>query len=417
MSEPGVVTVQELKKMLDAREVDLVFDLRNPGRIHFLELEGRAPVDALNIPQEDFVGEEGSLSLRPSFRAFAQSAFPHSQQIAKIPAIRDHTSCLLSGFIVFFQSNRAATISTCEERMPLSKGTLWKRLVETTEQALACGALLPVATNEAFIEDGGIRFFVRVLSSLRLKDEARSRQDADAKAGKKANPFLPPERELTVGAITETHTAILNKFNVVEHHLLIVTNHFEDQDLLLTLRDFEALWLCMTEYDSLGFYNGGREAGASQQHKHLQLVPLPLAPGGPAVPIDSLLPRSGPRNSPKTVPAFSFLHSFVRLDPGPAIPSGNAARKLFELYALMLRQVNLTPPDPNKPTTQSRPYCLLVTREWMLLVPRSREFFEDISFNSLAFAGSLFVRNEAQLRRLKAYGPLNALKAVAIEKT
>jgi ATP adenylyltransferase len=48
----------------------------------------------------------------------------------------------------------------------------------------------------------------------------------------------------------------------------------------------------------------------------------------------------------------------------------------------------------------------------MLLVPRSREHFGEISFNSLAYAGSLFVWNEDLLERLKEYGPLNALREV-----
>ena len=32
----------------------------------------------------------------------------------------------------------------------------------------------------------------------------------------------------------------------------------------------------LAEFDGLGFYNGGETAGASQPHKHLQIVPLPL---------------------------------------------------------------------------------------------------------------------------------------------
>lgn len=159
--------------------------------------------------------------------------------------------------------------------MPLEKGTLWANIVETTERALKSGALLPVPTDYTFIEDGGIRFFVRVLAGLKLKDEAKKNEKVAAKAGRTINPFLPPEKELLVADITDTHLAVLNKFNVVEHHLLLVTRSFEDQEMLLTLKDLEALWLCMAEYDSLAFYNGGREAGASQQHKHLQLVPLP----------------------------------------------------------------------------------------------------------------------------------------------
>jgi ATP adenylyltransferase len=126
-----------------------------------------------------------------------------------------------------------------------------------------------------------MRFFVRMQTGLQRKDEARKKQDSASKAGKNANPFLPPEKNLTVGDISDTHIAVLNKFNVVEHHLLIVTRAFEDQDMLLTFADFEALWTCMTEYECLAFYNGGREAGASQPHKHLQMAPLPLAPEGP----------------------------------------------------------------------------------------------------------------------------------------
>jgi ATP adenylyltransferase len=52
----------------------------------------------------------------------------------------------------------------------------------------------------------------------------------------------------------------------------------------------------------------------------------------------------------------------------------------------------------------------------MLLVPRSKEHFEDISFNSLAFAGSLFVQDKQQLARLKTFGPMNALRSVTIPK-
>src|SRR5512142_595358 len=137
----------------------------------------------------------------------------------------------------------------------MKKGSLWERVVTTTRHALESGKLVPVPTDYAFVEEGGVRFFVRVLASLRRKDEARQKQETDSGGGAPANPFLPPEKDLTVADITDTHLAILNKFNVVEHHLLIVTREFEDQGTLLTRRDFEALWLCMAEYDGLGFYN------------------------------------------------------------------------------------------------------------------------------------------------------------------
>ncbi len=288
----------------------------------------------------------------------------------------------------------------------LEKGSLWHSLVRTTEHALKSGALRSFPTGHAFIEDGGVRFFVRVLASLREKTVARTKQDAD--------PFLPPEKDLTVADITDTHVAVLNKFNVVDHHLLIVTRRFEDQDSLLTLTDFEALWLCMAEYNSLGFYNGGREAGASQQHKHLQMVPLPLAPAGPPVPIAPLLPAPGSIAAIGTIPAFSFLNSYVRLRPDTVDTPREAAIETFELYTAMLKSVGMNAPGTSTITRQSQPYCFIVTREWMLLVPRTREHFEDISLNSLAYAGSFFVWNKEQLARLRDFGPINALRTVSM---
>jgi ATP adenylyltransferase len=290
----------------------------------------------------------------------------------------------------------------------MEKGTLWRSIVRTRSQAIASGSLQTFPTVHSFIEDGGVRFFVRVLASLREKSVARSKQNAD--------PFLPPEKDLTVADITDTHIAVLNKFNVLDHHLLIVTRRFEDQDSLLTLMDFEALWLCMVEYNGLGFYNGGREAGASQQHKHLQMVPLPLAPTGPPVPIAPLLPCPGPIAAVGTIPAFSFLHSYVRLRPDIVHTPREAAIDTFELYTAMLKSVGMPAPGTQAPTVRSLPYCFIVTREWMLLVPRSREHIEDISLNSLAFAGSFFVWDQQHLERLKARGPLKALQMVSLPR-
>jgi ATP adenylyltransferase len=172
----------------------------------------------------------------------------------------------------------------------------------------------------------------------------------------------------------------------------------------------------MAEYNGLGFYNGGREAGASQQHKHLQMVPLPMAPVGPAIPIEPLLAKADKTDGFGFVPGFPFLHSFVRLDRNLVTSPERAAKETFNLYSAMLKSIGMTAPAEAGLTRQSMPYCLLVTREWMILVPRSREHFEDISFNSLAFAGSLFVRDKQQLVRLKTIGPMNALRSVTIPK-
>ncbi|MGE5239177.1 MAG: ATP adenylyltransferase family protein [Chloroflexota bacterium] len=299
--------------------------------------------------------------------------------------------------------------------MKFERGTLWRRIVEVSDRGLREGTLLPIPTEQVFVEEGGVRFAVRVLSGLRRKAEERKRQDADEAVGKTVNPFLPYDQDLFVAEVSDTHVALLNKFNVVKHHLLVVTLHYEDQEALLTGADFLALWRCMVEYQCLGFYNGGREAGASQSHKHLQVVPLPLADEGPDVPVAPLLPAAVTvPDGIGAVPDFHFRHAFVRLDPGITASPERAAEETFGLYGRMLRRLGMRPPEEGTGVRQSGPYCLLVTRTWMLLVPRSREHFEDVSLNSLAFAGSFFVTSEEQLERIRAHGPLSVLMSVTV---
>ena len=58
---------------------------------------------------------------------------------------------------------------------------------------------------------------------------------------KPANPFLPYDPDLWVTHLSDTHTLLLNKFNVVEHHLLVVTRQFESQLDPLNAADFAAI--------------------------------------------------------------------------------------------------------------------------------------------------------------------------------
>ncbi len=316
--------------------------------------------------------------------------------------------------VPFLTASDHVTAMNGNESILFKKGSLWETLVATTRQALSIGALVPIPTGYEFIEDGGVRFFVRILESLVLKDDEKKKREEKADSGAPVNPFLPYEKDLFVADISETHVAILNKFNVVEQHLLIVTREFEDQENLLTVADFEALWACLTEYESLGFYNGGEAAGASQPHKHLQIVPLPLAPEGAKVPTEPLFASAKLEECMGTTSALPFLHVLARLDDNCTRTAKSAAEHAFTIYGEMLKRTAMRAPVPDSPLRQSGPYCLLVTRGWMLLVPRSTEFFEGISINSLGFAGALLVRDKGQMDVLKKYGPMTALKEVAL---
>src|SRR5688500_18616535 len=143
-----------------------------------------------------------------------------------------------------------------------------------------------------YVQDHGVEFVLRVATRLPQGETAAGR-GADL-APLPRNPFLAPDPQLVVRErLTATHRAMLNKFSVLREHLLVVTRKFREQRELLDEGDFEALAACMADAEVLAFYNGGPEAGASQPHKHLQVVTLPLSPRH-LVPMDVLLRTNTP---------------------------------------------------------------------------------------------------------------------------
>ncbi|WP_008309511.1 ATP adenylyltransferase family protein [Leptolyngbya sp. PCC 6406] len=308
----------------------------------------------------------------------------------------------------------------------LTPGNLWTAAQQTTDRAIASGALQSIATDFTLLEEGGIPFLVRILTNLIRKDIAQIKARKDG-ATQPSNPFLPYELDLWVGHFSESHTCLLNKFNVVDHHLLIVTRHYEAQDTWLTETDFAALAIGLAGIDGLAFYNGGQAAGASQHHKHLQLVPLPIAPAGPTLPIESLVTATQVDHPvgkvfPLNVPFQAWAVGLgVNWDAGEAVIAlkGNTSSSeesmartiapiLLRHYQQLMAAIGLT----LEAAIPDRPYNLLVTRRWMLAVPRTQDRYDTISVNALGYAGSLLVRNAEELKRLKAIGPLGLLTAV-----
>ncbi len=283
--------------------------------------------------------------------------------------------------------------------------SLLDRTDDVVRRALHSGALQPIRTEQCWLDDGALRFSVRWVSSLALKD--RARVDTVIRRKPDFNPFLPPEADLTVAELGATHLVVLNKFPVIDRHLLIVTRQFEDQHTPLSCADFDALAAVIAVHGGLGFYNGGRTAGASQAHKHLQWVPETAGALHAFIPahLTAAISPDGERSF--TNPALPWAHAFVRLghdEHAKTGPSGEALACAFRTACTALGLPCAADPMP--------PYNLLVTREALLLVPRVHEKWQDVSVNSLGYAGSLFVRDREQIERLRACGPLAVLAAV-----
>ena len=194
---------------------------------------------------------------------------------------------------------------------PLTSAALWSRTLAVTRHALETGALQPIATEARTVPVVGTAFQVRVLGKVALKER---RRPAPSSSSEPFNPFANPEPDLVLGDVPPAHVCLLNKFNVVEHHLLLVTRAFEPQDALLTLADFDALSTCLEGLDGLAFYNAGETAGASQRHKHLQLVP-PLGPERLRAPVEALLPLLPGPGHVVAAESLPFAHLLAGLGP------------------------------------------------------------------------------------------------------
>ncbi|MCW8884130.1 MAG: DUF4922 domain-containing protein [Motiliproteus sp.] len=274
----------------------------------------------------------------------------------------------------------------------LEPGQLRNSLAEASQSALTSGALKKVDCTLEHYQEQGISFQLRMLANIGTKQEALKRFKQAGKV--KNNPFLPYEQAMYVGDISENRLVLLNKFNVVDHHALIVSKTFEHQQMPLTLEDFQVLVKTMAEFPALGFYNGGKAAGASQSHRHLQLVPLEGLGGD--IPISPAVLKNT---------SSDFLYSSIS--------------QLSKISSVRVEQLNdfyLKAID--KHLLQDKggmlsPYNLLVCHDWAMFVPRSQESYQGISINSLGFAGALLAKDTQQLQLIKQIGCLELLRKVA----
>ncbi|MFW5741039.1 MAG: phosphorylase, partial [Myxococcota bacterium] len=110
--------------------------------------------------------------------------------------------------------------------------------------------------------------------------------------------------------------------------------------------------------------------------------------------------------------AFEFEHAVTSCDASWLDDPHRAACESHARYLALLSAVGMWVEPGMK--DQPGPYNLLVTREWMMLVPRLEECFEDISINAIGYAGGLLVRDDAQLRRIQQVGPLRVIHACGV---
>jgi len=290
----------------------------------------------------------------------------------------------------------------------MAEARIWEKALECSASALAQGALQPLDTELlplASLQDAG--FECRRLRS-HLPRHLRP-------AGPKPNPFRPWDRRLEVEPVADDHVLILNKYPVQRGHLLLISRDWVPQGAWLTANDWRAVAQVDADTTGLWFFNSGPLAGASQPHRHLQLLPRsatePLCPRQHWFETQIRFTNDQPGNRG---------HEHLAGDPLRAACAvlGRERRSadsdpfltLQGLYRRLAMSLELG--DPEGSAAPAHPYNLLLTPQWMALIRREREHSHGFSINGLGFAGYLLLTDHADADWLERHGPEALLREV-----
>ncbi|KAK7703022.1 bifunctional AP-4-A phosphorylase/ADP sulfurylase [Diaporthe eres] len=286
-------------------------------------------------------------------------------------------------------------------------------------------------TQVAVLKLGLVPFQLRFSPSLANKPKgpppASNSQDKKAKP---FNPFEDPPPTALISDLQPGHRLVLNKFAVVPEHFILVTRAFKQQTHLLGADDLAAAHACIRAYhdhDGGGrelfvFFNSGEHSGASQPHRHLQLLPvdkmgegLPEAGGdangaGWTVLADRLASDDDEGNGRAGLPLATFAERI------PSDVDPEALRSVYlRLYSKACASLGLDEKELGDLAADDTPakisYNLGMTRTSLVVCPRvaegdivrSRDGKEvgRLALNGTVLAGTALVKSEAEWDALR----------------
>ena len=330
-----------------------------------------------------------------------------------------------------------------------------RALIRTASVAATRGKVLRTIAiaKPRYINDLGVEFIISNMNSAysNSKDDSSSYSSSSSSSNDPLD-VENIERELIVSEISPGYTLVLNKFNTIADHCLLVTNNFVEQNKMLTANDLEAWYWTIDVTGSIGFYNSDITAGASQRHKHMQIIPLdvlmtirpvdsqystPISDVidaqvnfGLWTPFDSVN-KANQNNNVHKVDQFHFRHAVVVLqdysswrdNSGRFINGFSSYASYLEyVYHTLLKYVEIEPSSNcnslQEHITSAYDYCtsynMIMTATWMLIVPRSNKGYDGINVNGFGYIGLLLSRSNSSFTG-SSLSPLGLLEKVSFE--
>jgi ATP adenylyltransferase len=211
---------------------------------------------------------------------------------------------------------------------------------------------------------------------------------------------------------------VLNKFAIVPEHFILATKEFKEQTHILEPADLEATLACIRAFEAakqddglFAFFNSGEHSGASQPHRHIQLLPVDRMrdglESGPAWTV--LADRADLAQAPFAV----FSDTIVQDMSGAELHSAylrlyrQACRAVDEHHGVDARQEVAAAHGPARIS-----YNMAMTRDKLVICPRLSEggavydasgnSVGSIALNGTLLAGTALVKNEAEWLALRA---------------
>lgn len=241
----------------------------------------------------------------------------------------------------------------------------WQAIEQQVKIAIEHNSLYPLTVTKQEIVENGLSFSCFILDGKHAKRKQPNEHTS--------NPFLPHEEALFIRSIGDNHKLLLNKFPALKNHCLICSNEFVPQTNALTLADFEAWFKVLSLEHSVGFYNGGEHAGASQPHRHMQV--------------------------------FQSKHNLIAqiaVQLSDSVCYRQEALSARSAYQHYLQCIGAD--------EQPHPYNLILNQHQFMYVKRVRASFMDINANGLNFCGYFLVKDESQRIKLSEFGFIPFLK-------
>ncbi len=268
----------------------------------------------------------------------------------------------------------------------------WKKALLQTQLSIDDESLHPlktdIITRDLYVKDD---FIIRKLDTSKFYKKTIY--------GPKQNPFFPWEKILEIDKIGDNHQLILNKYPVQKGHILLITNEWKPQNGWLDIKDWRAIQQVNKDTSGLWFFNSSPIAGASQPHRHFQL--LRRSSGEISCPrekwflnMNSYQDINSKLKKNIIVSKFNFLEN---------------SSSLFEFYLELCMKLGLG--DPIRDKKPIHPYNILITNKWIALIKRSKDHIHGFSINGLGFAGYLLVTEKSNVSYLKKFGPEKLLES------